>query len=103
MILLSKASSQPARSINFKIMVVEFKTGAVSYIPIRYAAAPSAAAATRDSAVSLAATQLLKQSLKQSSLVRPEKVAAAAALVNDRHYPSNAMLNRLAGFLAARL
>ncbi len=42
--------------------------------------------------------------MKQSSgEVRPEKVAQAAALLNDGNYPSDSDLNRLAGFLANRL
>jgi anti-sigma28 factor (negative regulator of flagellin synthesis) len=91
---------------NFKIMVVEFNTGGANYIPLRQTKAPSAsasAAASADSSVSLESTQALEQSLKQSSQVRPEKVAAATALVSDGSYPSDATLNRLAGFLASRL
>jgi len=89
----------------FKIMVVEFNTGGANYIPLRQAKAPSTptAAPADDSSVLLKSTQTLEQSLKQSSQVRPEKVAAATALVNDNGYPSDVTLNRLAGFLASRL
>jgi len=95
---------------NFKIMVVEFNTGGANYIPLRQTKAPSttasasAATGSADSSVSLESTQALERSLKQSSQqVRPEKVAAASALVNDSNYPSDATLSRLAGFLANRL
>ena len=91
---------------HFKIMVVEFNTGGSNYIPLRQtkaASAQPAATATADNPVSLESTQALEQTLKQASQVRPEKVAAATALVNDSRYPTDATLNRLAGFLAQRL
>jgi hypothetical protein len=93
-----------SRSPNFyKIMVVEFNTGGANYIPVRPAAARPAAAAADDSSVSFDATQSLQQAVKQAPPVRPEKVAQASALVSDGNYPSDAVLNRLAGFLADRL
>jgi len=90
---------------NFKIMVVEFNTGGINYIPLRQAKAANtrSAAPADDGAVSLSSTQSLEQTLKQSSTVRPEKVAAASALVSDSSYPTDATLNRLAGFLASRI
>jgi hypothetical protein len=90
---------------NYKLMVVEFNTGGVNYIPLRQAKTYTASApAAADSSVSLGSSQQLQESLKQSSTeVRPDKVAAATALVNDSDYPSDATLNRLAGFLAGRI
>jgi len=93
----------------YKIMVVEFNTGGVNYIPLRQTKAYSASAAasnaaSADSSVSLGSSQQLQDSLKQSSTqVRSDKVAAATALVNDSSYPSDATLNKLAGFLASRI
>lgn len=93
-----------SRSPNFyKIMVVEFNTGGSNYIPIRPASARPAAAATDDSSVSFNASQSLQQALQQAPQVRPEKVAQANALLSSGNYPSDADLNRLAGFLANRI
>jgi hypothetical protein len=41
--------------------------------------------------------------LKNSSQIRPEKVAQASALVSDPTYPSDETLNRLAGLLAKNI
>lgn len=48
-------------------------------------------------------TQSLEQSLKDTSQIRPEKVAQATALVSDPNYPSDETLNRMAGLLAQHL
>ena len=93
-----------SRSPNFyKIMVVEFNTGGTNFIPVRQASARPAKAMADDSSVSFEASQSLQQTLKQGPSVRPDKVAQASALVSDGIYPSDAVLNRLAGFLASRL
>ena len=92
-----------SRSPNLnKIMVVEFNTGGANFIPVRQSSARQTEAASDDSSV-LFSTQSLQQTLKESPQVRPEKVAQAAALVSDGNYPSDAALNKLAGFLAGRL
>lgn len=87
-----------------KIMIVEFNTGGANYIPVQQASARRAQAASSsdDSSVSFS-SQSLQDTLKQSASVRPEKVAQASALLSDGNYPSDADLNRLAGFLASRL
>ena len=93
-----------SRSPNlYKIMVVEFNTGGANFIPVRQTSARQAAALTDDSSVSFDATQSLQQTLKDVPQVRPEKVAQASALLSNGNYPSDAVLNRLAGFLANRL
>ena len=88
-------------------MIVELNTGGAQRIPVqpattRPAAATTAAAVAADTSDTLS-TQALPDSLKQAAQIRPEKVAKASALVNDANYPSEADLNRLAGFLAKRL
>jgi hypothetical protein len=89
-------------SVN-KIMMVEFNTGGANFIPIRQTSARRAdAASSPDSSVSFS-TSSLQDALKQSPQVRPEKVAAAAALLSDGSYPSDSALNQLAGFFANRL
>ena len=45
----------------------------------------------------------MQQTLKDSSQVRPEKVAQANALVADAGYPSDEVLNRMAGLLAQHI
>lgn len=87
----------------YNIMIVEFNTGGANFIPIKQAATRQAQGGTgADSSVSFS-SQSLQETLKQSSQVRPEKVAQASALLNNGNYPSDADLNRLAGFLANRL
>jgi hypothetical protein len=96
----------PSPYYNNKIMIVEFNTGGASYIPVQNGSArktdASSSSSNDDSSVSFS-SQSLQDSLKQSASARPEKVAQASALVNSGNYPSDADLNRLAGFLANRL
>lgn len=89
---------------NYKIMIVEFNTGGANFIPVQQASSRRAQAASSndDSSVSFS-SQSLQDTLKQSSQVRPEKVAQANALLNNGNYPSDADLDRLAGFFASRL
>ena len=88
----------------YKVMIVEFNTGGANYIPVRQATPQrTAVASTDDSSVSFS-SQSLQDTMKQSSAQsRPEKVAQAAALLNQGNYPSDSALNQLAGFLAERL
>ena len=62
---------------------------------------PSATAP--DNTMSFDKTTSLQQTLKDSSQVRPEKVAQASALVADPNYPSDDVLDRLAGLLAKHI
>jgi len=83
-----------------KIMVVEFNTGGANYIPVQQSASRQANASPATVSFS---SQSLQDTLKQSAQVRPGKVAQANALLSDGTYPSEATLNRLAGFLAKQL
>jgi hypothetical protein len=56
-----------------------------------------------DSTMSFSRTQSLEKSVKSIPQVRPEKVAAATALVADPQYPSTGALNKLAGLFAGNL
>ena len=47
-------------------------------------------------------TQALEKTLKESS-IRPEMVARATALVADANYPSDELLNKVAGVLAGQI
>jgi hypothetical protein len=48
-------------------------------------------------------TQALEQTLKETPQVRPDVVARASALVSDVNYPSDELLNKLAGVLARNI
>jgi hypothetical protein len=48
-------------------------------------------------------TQALEQTLKETSNVRPDVVAKAAALVSDPNWPTDESLNRVAGVLAQNI
>jgi hypothetical protein len=62
---------------------------------------PSATAT--DNTMSFDQTSSLQQTLKDSAQIRPEKVAQASALVADANYPSDDVLNRMAGLLAQHI
>lgn len=47
-------------------------------------------------------TQALEKTLKDTP-VRPETVARASALVADKNYPSDELLNKIAGVLAGSI
>jgi hypothetical protein len=91
-------------------MIVELNTGGTNHLPVPPASRQTAASVASVNAPSAAAAvpasfsiAALRDTLKQSALIRPEKVAQATALVNDGHYPTDADLNRLAGFLSQHL
>jgi hypothetical protein len=86
-----------------KIMVVEFNTGGANFIPVRQASARRTEPSAADNSSATFSTDSLQQTPRQSSSVRPEKVAQANALLSDGTYPSDTALNQLAGFLAKRL
>jgi hypothetical protein len=48
-------------------------------------------------------TQALEQTLKDTSNVRPEVVAKAAALLSDPNWPSDESLNQVASVLAKNI
>lgn len=85
-------------------MEVDFNTGsspATDYSQPVVRRQPSATPAANT--MSFERTTSLQQSAKDASQVRPEKVAQAGALVADPSYPSDEVLNRMAGLLAQHL
>ncbi len=88
-----------------KMMRVNFINGSSSEVPIRHAFAnPKLSVASSDPAPgSFDATAILLTAKKQLRAAHPEAVALARALLNDENYPSDKVLNQLAGFLAAKL
>jgi hypothetical protein len=91
----------------YKIMEVNFISGAASEIPLRQAAArptPTPPAAAADAgATDFDTSNSISQSFSQTAASRADKVARANELLSDPSYPSGAVLNQLAGFLAKRL
>ncbi len=53
--------------------------------------------------MSIGRTQALEQTLQATPSVRPEAVTRASALVADENYPSDDLLDRIAGHLAGSL
>ena len=47
--------------------------------------------------------QALETNLKETAQIRPEAVARANALVSDPNYPSDDLLNKVAGVLAKHI
>ena len=47
--------------------------------------------------------QALETNLKETAQIRPEAVARASALVSDPNYPSDNLLNKVAGVLAKNI
>jgi hypothetical protein len=88
-----------------KIMPVDFINGYGSELPIRQTSARPAASSRPSAAEadSLATTGAFNASQNQASTSRPEKLARASELLADENYPSEKVLNQLAGFLADKL
>ena len=47
--------------------------------------------------------QALETNLKETAQIRPEAVARASALVSDPSYPSDDLLNKVAGVIAQHI
>jgi hypothetical protein len=90
-------------SRQIKIMPVDIVNGYGSDLPIRPASVRSAAPKPVTAMDSFDSTDALKTAQNQTSAARPEKVARANELLADPSYPSDKVLNQLAGFLAGRL
>jgi hypothetical protein len=93
-------------SPQYKIMEVNFISGAASDIPLKQSAArqaPAPAPTADASPADFGASNSITESFSQSASTRADKVARANQLLSDPSYPSGAVLNQLAGFLAKRL
>jgi len=90
----------------YKIMEVNFISGAAAEIPLRQTAARPAStppAAPTTDAADFGASNSISQSFSQTTPTRADKIARANELLSDQSYPSGPVLNQLAGFLAKRL
>ena len=84
-------------------MEVEFNPGRNANVGASQSVNRRAVIQPADTTMSFDRTQALEESVKAIPQVRPEKVAQAAALVADPNYPSNILLNKMAGLFAANL
>lgn len=66
-------------------------------------AGSTASASNTDKTMSFERTNALEETLRQTSSVRPDKVAQAKALVADPNYPSNEALSRMSDLLAQHI
>ena len=87
-------------------MEVEFNAGSIPNAGVN----PSASSARRpailppeDTTMSFERTQALEQALKNAPDVRPDAIARAGTMVADANYPSDELLNQMAGLLARNL
>jgi hypothetical protein len=94
------ASGRPVKN---KIMAVDFINGYGSEIPIRQTTTPRTPAAPAAPTDSFDASTQLSASVNSPAQSRPEKIAHAQALLSDGKYPSDLVLNQLAGFLAGKI
>ena len=105
--LESDQSTFNRRLPKYKIMEVNFISGAAAEVPLRQTtsrpAAPAAAPAAATDATDFGASNSIAQTFSQTTPTRAEKVARANELLSDPSYPSTPVLNQLAGFLAKRL
>ncbi len=84
-------------------MEIEFSPGQLP--PARAAGAPRSAAVTprTDADQSFQGTAELQRKLNELALTRPEKMAAARAVISEVKYPPDDLLNSIAHLLAIHL
>lgn len=86
-------------------MEIEFNPGSVANTGASQSPAPARRETIQpaENTMSFDRTQALEQTLKEIPQVRPDVVARASALVSDANYPSDELLNKLAGVLARNI
>jgi hypothetical protein len=84
-------------------MEIEFNPSRVGGSPATPPVAVNRAAAAGGDSASLDKASSLKASINSISLVRPEKVDAARALVSDTKFPPDAMLKAIAALIAEKM
>jgi hypothetical protein len=83
-------------------MEIEPNPGMSVNVGISQPVARRATTQPAENTMSFERTQALEKTLKETS-VRPEVVSRASALVADASYPSDEMLNKVAGVLAGHI
>jgi hypothetical protein len=83
-------------------MEIEFNPGQKANVEVSAPVARRENTQPAENTMPFERTQALEKSLKESS-IRPEAVARANALVADENYPSDELLNKVAGVLAGHI
>jgi hypothetical protein len=84
-------------------MEVEFNPGLTVNHPVSQSKIRREPTPPADNPMSFDRTQALEQTLKDTPKVRPESVVRAAALLSDVNYPSDEVINRVAGVLVQNI
>lgn len=84
-------------------MEVEFNVGLTANSPVSQSPVRREPTQPAASAMSFENTQALEQTLKEISTVRPDAVERANALLANPDYPSNDVLDRVAGILSQNI
>ena len=84
-------------------MNIEFNTNRVGSSAAPQPAAKSRAADTAGDSAALDKTGALKAAIGNISLVRPEKVDAARALLSDTNFPPDHVLKAIASLIAEKM
>jgi hypothetical protein len=84
-------------------MEVEFNPGLMSNAGVGQSVSRREKIQTAENTMSFERTQALEKTLKETPQVRPEMVTRASALVGDTSYPSDELLNNVAGLLAGKI
>jgi hypothetical protein len=83
-------------------MEIEFNPGQKANVEVSAPVARRENTQSAENTMPFERTQALEKSLKESS-IRPEAVARANALVADENYPSDKLLDKVAGVLAGHI
>ena len=84
-------------------MEVKLSTGPIPNADQNQAAARRNSIKPAENTMSFERTQALEKTLQETAQVRPEAVARASALAADANYPSDELLNKVAGVLAGSI
>jgi hypothetical protein len=84
-------------------MEIEFNPNRVGNPPAVRPVAKSRVTASGGDSASLDKTSVLKAAIDDISLVRPEKVYAARALLSDTKFPPDAMMKAIATLIADKM
>jgi hypothetical protein len=83
-------------------MEIEFNPGLKTTSGINQPVASRENTQSAENTMPFERTQALEKTLKENS-IRPEMVARASALVADENYPSDELMNKIAGVLAGHI
>jgi hypothetical protein len=84
-------------------MEVKLNPGLVTNTEKSQAAARRESIKPAENTMSFERTQALEKTLQETVQVRPEAVARASALAADANYPSDELLDKVAGVLAGSI